>query len=150
MLNLLKDLLTGEQASKPAADRCIKQVAAALMIEVARADNNVQKDELAKITELIARHQDLDYEVVKAIVNEAHLDSDDATSLFEFTKVVNDTLDDPKKLDLVLNMWRIAWVDGEIDPNEEHIIRRVSDLIYIPHAKFMWARSTARDELPSS
>ena len=40
-------------------------------------------------------------------------------------------------------MWKMAFADGSIDRYEEHLIRRVSDLIYVPHVNFIEAKHKA-------
>ena len=42
-------------------------------------------------------------------------------------------------------MWKIAYADGNIDKDEEHIIRKVSNLIYVAHSDFIKAKINARE-----
>jgi uncharacterized tellurite resistance protein B-like protein len=68
---------------------------------------------------------------------------EDATSLFEFTRLVNDHYGPDEKRDLVGAMWKVAYADGDLDKYEEHIIRRVAELIYLPHADFIRSKHEA-------
>ena len=34
-------------------------------------------------------------------------------------------------------MWEIAYADGKLDKYEEHYLRKVSELLYIPHSQFI-------------
>jgi len=47
---------------------------------------------------------------------------------------------------VIANMWRVAWADGEIHHYEEHLIRRVADLLHLHHSHFIRAKLQARDE----
>ena len=41
----------------------------------------------------------------------------------------------------VLNsVWAIAFADGEMDKHEEHLIRRIADLLYLNHKDFINAK----------
>jgi len=145
MLSKLASWLGGDDAAKPSTKIELAEAAAALMVEVAHADASIDAQEVAHIEALIAKaeHSDL---CPKGTVETAHALSQDSVSLFEFTSVINDKMNDQEKYELILDMWRIAWVDGHIEPNEEQIIRRVADLIYLPHSGFIHARNSARDE----
>ena len=41
------------------------------------------------------------------------------------------------KLMLLRNLWRIAYADGYLDKYEEHLIRKISDLIHVSHSDFI-------------
>ena len=64
---------------------------------------------------------------------------DDSTSLYEFTRDINDNFDSNERIKLIESMWKIAYADGNIDKYEEHIIRKVSSLIYVALSDFIQA-----------
>jgi uncharacterized tellurite resistance protein B-like protein len=37
----------------------------------------------------------------------------------------------------------VALVDGELDKYEEHLVRKVADLIYVPHLSYIRAKHQA-------
>jgi uncharacterized tellurite resistance protein B-like protein len=43
-------------------------------------------------------------------------------------------------------MWKVAFADGSIDKYEDHIIRRISDLINLSHSDFIRLKINARDD----
>ena len=48
-----------------------------------------------------------------------------------------------QKRDLLAMMWRVAMADNEISRYEEHVIRKVADLLYVPHGDFIAAKQSA-------
>ena len=64
----------------------------------------------------------------------AQEEADQATSLYDFTRLINDVYSYSQKLQLVQDMWQIAFSDEQVDKYEEHLIRKVSDLIYVSHS----------------
>ena len=62
---------------------------------------------------------------------------DESTSLYEFTRVINDHYSAEQKLQLVSCMWQVAYADGNLDKYEEHLIRRVAELTYVPHQDYI-------------
>jgi uncharacterized tellurite resistance protein B-like protein len=37
-------------------------------------------------------------------------------------------------------LWKVSCADGKIDAHEEHLVRKVADLLYVPHARFIQAK----------
>ena len=71
--------------------------------------------------------------------------AEDATSLYQFTGQINDHLDQQQKQSLLESIWRVAFADGRIDKYEEHLIRRMADLLHLNHREFMQARHRAEE-----
>ena len=72
---------------------------------------------------------------------EAHLD--EATSLYDFTRVINDHYLPAQKLELVASMWRVAYADGRLDKYEEYLIRQVAELCYVSHQDYIRTKLAA-------
>ena len=70
---------------------------------------------------------------------------DESTSLYEFTRVINDHYTPQQKQQLIYAMWTVAYADGDIDKYEEHLIRQVAELTYVAHEDYIRAKLRARD-----
>lgn len=119
--------------------------AAALMIEVATIDDNFDTLELRTLAGLLQQQFDLTEEQIEPLIEMARLEHHNATSLYQFTQLVNSECSALEKYRLITNMWRIAFADREIDKYEEYIIRRVADLIHVSQGDFIRAKREARD-----
>lgn len=49
-----------------------------------------------------------------------------------------------EKARLVELMWQVSFTDDHMDKYEEHLIRRVADLLYVPHRQFITAKLRAQ------
>jgi uncharacterized tellurite resistance protein B-like protein len=128
----------------------ISIVSTALLLEVIKADHQQTNEELEALRAHCSNAFSLSREEVELLIKEATDLSKSATSLWEHTDLVNEHLNNEDKYKLILNMWSIAYSDNELDRYEEHLIRKVSDLIYIPHTLFIKAKHEAlkiRDQL---
>jgi len=65
--------------------------------------------------------------------------------LYSFTSIINDRYGYQDKKQLMVDLWEVALADQHIDPQEDHIIRRISGLLSIDHSDLMHARAIARD-----
>jgi uncharacterized tellurite resistance protein B-like protein len=110
---------------------------AALLVEVMNSDQQLDQRESQEILAVLQSSLHISEQDLQEIVNLAKSEAADATSLYEFTRLINDSYDYQQKCLLIENMWRIAFSDEELDKYEDHLIRRVSDLIYISHSDFI-------------
>ena len=57
---------------------------------------------------------------------------------------------------IIENMWVVAMADGHLDAHEEHLMRKIADLLYVGHADYVGAKQRAREitklpaELPAN
>ena len=144
LLKKLKDLLGSEStATGEVEDRALELACAALMFEVARADFSVETTEQDALTSLLAAQFKLSADEVSTITEAAVEQADAATCLFEFTRTLNELASAEQKRNLLAMMWRVAMADNDLSRYEEHVIRKVADLLYVPHGDFIAAKQSA-------
>jgi uncharacterized tellurite resistance protein B-like protein len=144
MIAALKKLFTEPSGdSEHSADETRRLAAAALLIEVARADFQQDADEEKAMAELLVSSLGLPREVIDDLLTQANDAVDSATSLYEFTRLVNDHYSYDEKYALVASMWSVAYADQSLDKYEEHLIRRVAELIYVTHQDFIRSKIAA-------
>ncbi len=121
-------------------------VAAALLIETARADFTQSGQEQVALEQLLSKSLSLSHTEVHELVELATEKVDNSTSLYEFTRVINDHYSPAHKVRLIGDMWRVAYVDGDLDKYEEALIRQVAELIYVPHQDYIRTKLEARPD----
>ena len=110
---------------------------AALLIEVARADFEITPEELARLIDLLATTFDMSPEDLELVTQQANDQVENAVSLHDFTRVINEHCSPEERNELVGLMWDVAAADGDLSKYEDHLIRRVADLLYVPHQEFI-------------
>ena len=144
LIKKLKDLLGSEStATGEVEDRALELACAALMFEVARADFSVETTEQDAVTSLLTAQFNLSADEVSTITEAAIEQADAATCLFEFTRTLNELASAEQKRNLLAMMWRVAMADNALSRYEEHVIRKVADLLYVPHGDFIAAKQSA-------
>ena len=144
LLKKIKDLLGSEStATGEVEDRALELACAALMFEVARADFSVETTEQDAVTSLLTAQFNLSADEVSTITEAAIEQADAATCLFEFTRTLNELASAEQKRNLLAMMWRVAMADNALSRYEEHVIRKVADLLYVPHGDFITAKQSA-------
>lgn len=117
---------------------------AALMFEVVRADAKVDHVERRRVRELLAGQFELSIEDLDELEALAEQEVEEATDLYQFTRLVTEHCDAQARIDLIEALWRVALADGVIDPQEEHTIRRIAGLIHVRQSDFIATRQRAR------
>ena len=123
--------------------------AAALMVEIMVIDRQVENAERNVIQQLLQKQFELSDGEIERLIELAHQEVEEATSLFQFTRLVNDHFKAEEKVGLVENLWRVAYADDHLDKHEEAMIRRIADLLYVSHSDFIRAKHAAKKYRPS-
>lgn len=128
-----------------------KQLAvAALLVEVATADHQVSEVELHNLGVILERKFSLSLDELAELISLAKNETNHATSLHQFTQLINQYCTTEEKFKLMKAMWEMAYTDGNLDKYEDYIIRKVADLIYVPHTEFIRAKSLVKASLLSA
>ena len=144
LLKKLNDLLRKQgTATNEVEQRALELACAALMFEVARADFAVEEVEQETVTRQLTEQFSLSADEVSTITEVAVEQADAATCLFEFTRTLNELASAEQKRKLLAMMWRVAMADHALSQYEEHVIRKVADLLYLPHSDFIAAKQSA-------
>ncbi len=112
-------------------------ICATLMIEVMNSDHQLDERENEEFLRVLQEQYQISEEDLAEISKLAKEEAQQATSLYEFTSLINAEYEYEQKVMLIENMWRIAFSDEKLDRYEDHLIRKVSDLIYVSHSDFI-------------
>ncbi|AEY01786.1 hypothetical protein GU3_10150 [Oceanimonas sp. GK1] len=145
MIKRLKQWLSGPKHEPPLPMQ--EEVAvAALLSEVMLADGVASNRERQQLESLLARLFGQTSAEVHDWLEQGRARQEEAVSLFEFTTHLK-ALPVPQREAILLALWQMALADGELDPQEEAIVRQVADLLYIPHSRYIRLKHQA--EKPS-
>ncbi|HEX5514998.1 MAG TPA: TerB family tellurite resistance protein [Gammaproteobacteria bacterium] len=135
-----EDRLSATSLSQQSSEQRLQLATAALLLEVARADQAIHKLELTTVEQAIARTFQLSADAMADLVRLAEEEVRQSTSDYAFTSLVNKGFELADKVRLIELLWEVAYADGELDKYEEHLIRRIAELIYVPHQEFIAAK----------
>ena len=131
-----KYLPDNNNQEKPLEHR-LQLASAALMVEVIHVDEQVTGIEQDKLRELISSRFELDDDEIEALIDLAHDKKHDATDYYAFTSLINTHYSQQQKITLIEDLWQLSYADDELDKYEEHLIRRLAELLHVPHSEFI-------------
>jgi uncharacterized tellurite resistance protein B-like protein len=121
-----------------------QMAAAALFIEVLKSDFEHRDEEWATVESSLRELFDLSSDEITQITALAEEEVHNAISLQGFTRCINDNYSNEEKLRIVEMLWRVVLADGVINKHENHIMRKIGALLYIPHKDYVRAKQQAR------
>jgi uncharacterized tellurite resistance protein B-like protein len=147
-MNFFKKIFKTEESEKLTIDdNTSTKACIALLLETSMADEVLDESELMALKNTLQKDFQINEDEIDELIDLAKENVEDSTSLYEFTRDINDNFDAAERLKLIESMWKIAYADGNIDKYEEHIIRKVSNLIYVAHSDFIKAKLSAKEQI---
>lgn len=114
-----------------------------LYYEIIRADDELNDKEVDAFENLVLKEfaalQDDLKPLLKTIENKAR----ESVDYMQFTRLIHENCTHAEKRRILTSLWHLAAIDGVIDGHEEHLIRRMSDLIYMDHRDFIQTKLEA-------
>ena len=149
MINKIKDLISNfskkEELNEEPDLSLLNSACAELLVEIAFADKDFEEREKQSLKESLIQTYGIEESKIQEIIDDAQLTVNESTSLYGYTRIVNDEFEYNDKLDLLRNLWKVAYADDNLDKYEEHLLRKISDLIHISHSDYINIKLEIRD-----
>ena len=125
----------------------INNACAALLIETALADKVFNEEEMISMKQTLNKVYKVNEQDIEELINESKKKVSESTSLYEYTRLINDLCDYEDKIRLISNLWSIAFADQHLDKYEEYLIRKISDLLHVSHKDFIQQKLLVKETL---
>ncbi|TXL08289.1 hypothetical protein BMR07_02720, partial [Methylococcaceae bacterium CS1] len=146
MLNQIK-LFFDEHIKLPAPEEFSEEklqiASAALLLEMMTMDDAIETIEQETVLALVQQSFSLTLEQATTLFDLAEEQRNQAVDYFQFTSLINKSYSLEQKIELIESLWKIAFVDGDLDMHEEYLVRKISDLLYVPHASLMKTKASS-------
>jgi uncharacterized tellurite resistance protein B-like protein len=115
-----------------------------LYLEMMHMDAKAEPKEQEIIHSMIQQGFSLTDKQTKSIIELAELQRKQATDYFQFTTLINKEYNLDQKVRLIESLWKVAFVDGVLDEHEEYLVRKIADLLHVPHSAFIMAKNRVK------
>ena len=132
--------------SAPAAERhSVELATAALLVEVVRSDADIAPNEQQAVLRAVRERFGLSDEEAQTLFRLAEDEVRTANDYYQFTSLINRHFDQQRKQHVIELMWQVAYADAELAAHENHVLRRIAELLHITHGDYIAAKMRARD-----
>lgn len=146
MLNRINDFINNLlSADEDTANNqhSVEIACAVLLCEVMRADNAFTDSEQEKLSVIVAKQFSLSDQEVSTVLEQAFALSENANDFYQFTSRLNQHYTLDERIEIVTLLWQVAYADGELASIEEHIIRKIADLLHLRHSEYIATKIAA-------
>tara|TARA_Y100000766_G_C18862201_1_gene583814 strand:- start:819 stop:1220 length:402 start_codon:yes stop_codon:yes gene_type:complete len=109
----------------------VKNAATILLYSVANADQNIEKDEIKIIKEIVQDFFSVESQEAYDIVESAIIEFKKSTSYFKYAQILNENFSYQDKLDFIYCIFEVAFSDSELHFREQHLIKQISSILNI-------------------
>jgi uncharacterized tellurite resistance protein B-like protein len=151
MISTIQSLLKKHLPSNPDAgqdaEHALQVATAALLMEVAAADAEISVAEYEQIKRIVEEIYAVSPNEAREICRVAEQQADHVTSLFPFTRLITSECSLEDRIEIVHRLWEITFLDGKVHAHEEHLVRKVADLLYVPHSQFIRGKIRQQEDI---
>ena len=126
-------------------DRAIRLATAALLVELVKMDGGMDAAEREAILHAVRDKFALAPGEADELLRLAEEEVRQATDFYQFTSLLNRHFSAGQKVRVIEAMWAVAYADTTLSAWEQHLVRKVADLLYVPHADYIHAKLKARE-----
>lgn len=147
MLKSIRDYFEQNIGGQPALTErhSIELATAALLVEVVRADAATRPGEQEAVLRAVREKFGLSAEEAETLMRLAEEEVRTANDYYQFTSLINRQFTQPQKQRVIELMWRVAYADAELSAHENHVLRRVAELLHVTHGDYIAAKMRAKD-----
>ena len=121
---------------------------AVLLVEVMRSDTHSTAVERAATVQGLRNKFSLTDDELARLMARAEQTAETANDYFRFTSAMNDQLTQAQKIQVIETMWQVAYADGHLDANENHLISKIAGLLHVTHGEYIAAKLHAKNAAP--
>ena len=147
MLKAIRDFFEANLApsDKPAGRRHTLELATAtLLAEVMRLEG-VSDAERATVLAGLRERFGLGEDEARELARLAEEEAKTAHDYYQFTSLIRERYSPEDRQAIVEQLWRVAYADAVLSAHELHVIRKISDLLHVPHAAYIAAKMRAKE-----
>lgn len=143
-LNVFLSSIITPASAESRPEHTLQLATAVLLIEVMQADADSTDQEQATVLKILKERFDLSDTEVAQLSELGHRTATAANDFHQFTSLINRELELPEKIRIIEYMWQVAYADRQISAHENHLMRRIADLLHISHGDYVAAKMRAK------
>ena len=118
-----------------------------LLLSIAKSDEIIDSNEIISIKEIVIDFFNLEKKDLDDLIKICIKNLENSTDLYEYSKVLNESLSYQDKIDFICCAFEVAYSDGEFHYLEEHFIKKISNTLNVQHADLINAKQEMKKYL---
>lgn len=140
MLGLFRQMLAQPQQLPEASAQRVEVATCVLVLEMAAADGEFSDAEQRHVIDTLQRRFSLSADQVDDLIQAAHEARSHSLDLWKFTNAINSACTPAEKIEILEEVWRVIYVDGELDAHEDYLVHKLGRLLNVDHPTLIKAK----------
>ncbi|UWR16578.1 TerB family tellurite resistance protein [Sulfitobacter sp. M368] len=124
----------------PLPDDDARLALTALLVRIARSDNDYAASESRRIDQIVMQRYGLDADAARALRSDAETLETEAPDTVRFTRAIKDAVAYENRLAVIEALWQVVLADGNRSDEENALLRLVASLLGITDKDSAMAR----------
>jgi uncharacterized tellurite resistance protein B-like protein len=125
----------------------LARAVAALLVEAAMADGNIDEIEHAHIRHILETQLDLSADDADAMLAQSLASHEDRIEIHSLTRHIRHDTDAADRSVILEMVWMVVLADGSLDAHESQLMRRLAGLLFVDDVEAGMAAKRARHRL---
>ena len=125
----------------------LARAVAALLVEAAMADGNIDEIEHKHIRYMLETQLDLSADDSKAMLAQSLASHEDRIEIHSLTRHIRHDTDAADRSVILEMVWMVVLADGSLDAHESQLMRRLAGLLFVDDVESGMAAKRARQRL---
>lgn len=144
--NWIREFTEDEKAA-PTGDAEWAAVMASLLVEAAVADGELDAEERAQISRILAAQPHIEATAVEGLIDTALSWHAERIEIHALTRSIRSETDAEDRIAIIEMAWMVVLADGEVHDYESQLMRRLAGLLYVDDIESGRAAKRARMRL---
>jgi len=118
----------------------VRVATCALFLEMGRIDESFTDAEMETILSILKEKYGLSREDADALLAAADKELKDSIDYWRFARLINENYSTEEKLEIIETLWRIVYVDGNLDKYEDYLMHKLATLLRLSHKQLIDAK----------
>ena len=118
----------------------LQMAVCALFVEMARIDESFTAEEMAAVIDILKVKYGLSAENATAMIAAAEAQLEESVDYWQFARLINENYTMDEKVAIIEMLWRIVYLDGNLDKHEDYLMHKLSKLLRLHHKQLIDAK----------
>lgn len=150
LVERIKEGLSAEQQAQPSHEERLRLATAAVLLDIAYADGAFTSAEGGNVLDFLQRTFTLSGDDARELIEAAEEIRNHTIDHFAMANFIRKNVSLPERIEIVKTMWRLAGADGRITQHENHLVRKLADLLGLEHHVMIEAKVSVLRELEAT
>jgi uncharacterized tellurite resistance protein B-like protein len=118
----------------------VQMAVCALFIEMARIDESFTQEEMTAVVDILRDKYGLSSANAEAMIAAAEQALEDSVDYWQFARLINENYTMDEKVAIIEMLWRIVYLDGNLDKHEDYLMHKLARLLRLHHQQLIDAK----------